>query len=87
MKVYEALLPELRRDTVYLDASKLAFSAYLAHATLAHEFQHLIHWGRDSDEEAWIDEGLSGYAEESGGFSRGRSEHGAEFSRGSQPSI
>ncbi|MDE2807810.1 MAG: T9SS type A sorting domain-containing protein [Gemmatimonadota bacterium] len=67
-KVYEALLPELRRDTVYLDASKLAFSAYLAHATLAHEFQHLIHWGRDSDEEAWIDEGLSGYAEELVGF-------------------
>ncbi len=67
-KVYEALLPELRRDTVYLDASKLAFSAYLAHATLAHEFQHLIHWGRDSDEEAWIDEGLAGYAEDLVGF-------------------
>ena len=66
----KSLLPELRRDTVYLDASKLAFSAYLAHATLAHEFQHLIHWGHDSDEEAWIDEGLAGYAEESGGFSR-----------------
>ncbi len=66
--VYESWLPELRRDTVYLDASKLAFSAYLAHATLAHEFQHLIHWGRDSDEEAWIDEGLSGYAEELVGF-------------------
>ena len=67
-KVYEALLPELRRDTVYLDASKVAFSAYLAHATLAHEFQHLIHWGRDADEETWIDEGLSGYAEELVGF-------------------
>ena len=66
--VYESWLPELRRDTVYLDASKLAFNAYLAHATLAHEFQHLIHWGRDSDEEAWIDEGLSGYAEELVGF-------------------
>ena len=46
----------------------MAFSAYLAHATLAHEFQHLIHWGRDSDEETWIDEGLSGYAEELVGF-------------------
>ena len=66
--VYEALLPELRRDTIYLDANKLAFSAYLAHATLAHEFQHLIHWGRDADEEEWIDEGLAGYAEELVGF-------------------
>ena len=60
------------------------FSAYLAHATLAHEFQHLIHWGRDSDEERmdrrrafWVCRGASR-------FPRGRSEHGAEFSRGSQ---
>lgn len=67
-KVYETLPRELRRDTIYLDANKLAFSAYLAHATLAHEFQHLIHWGHDSDEEAWIDEGLAGYAEELVGF-------------------
>ena len=66
--LYERAQPELRRDTIYLDASKLAFSAYLAYATLAHEFQHLIHWGRDSDEERWIDEGLSGYAEELVGF-------------------
>ena len=67
-ELYERAQPELRRDTIYLDASKVAFSAYLAHATLAHEFQHLIHWGRDSDEERWIDEGLSGYAEELVGF-------------------
>ena len=67
-ELYERAHPELRRDTIYLDASKLAFSAYLAHATLAHEFQHLIHWGRDPDEETWIDEGLSGYAEELVGF-------------------
>ena len=66
--LYERAQPELRRDTVYLDASKLAFSAYLAHATLAHEFQHLIHWGHDADEESWIDEGLAGYAEELTGF-------------------
>ncbi len=68
-KLYERAPPRLRRDTIYLDASTLAFSAYLAHATLAHEFQHLIHWGRDADEEPWIDEGLAGYAEELVGFS------------------
>ncbi len=66
--LYERAQPGLRRDTIYLDANKLAFSAYLAHATLAHEFQHLIHWGRDADEEAWIDEGLAGYAEDLVGF-------------------
>lgn len=67
-ELYERAPPELRRDTMYLDARKLAFSAYLAYATLAHEFQHLIHWGRDADEERWIDEGLAGYAEELVGF-------------------
>ncbi len=61
--LYERASPELRRDTIYLDAGKLAFRADLAHATLAHELQHLIHWGRDADEERWIDEGLAGYAE------------------------
>ena len=65
---YESLLPQLRRDEIYLDARALVSRAYLAHATLAHEFQHLIHWGRDADEEEWIDEGLSGYAEELVGF-------------------
>ena len=66
--LYERAQPELRRDTIYLDAFELFSNARLAHATLAHEFQHLIHWGRDSDEERWIDEGLSGYAEELVGF-------------------
>ena len=65
---YESLLPELRRDTIYLDASNLHSNAKLAYATLAHEFQHLIHWGRDADEETWIDEGLAGYAEYLVGF-------------------
>ena len=67
-ELYERAQPELRRDTIYLDAFELFSNARLAHATLAHEFQHLIHWGRDSDEERWIDEGLSGYAEELVGF-------------------
>ena len=66
--VYNHVQKELRRDTVYLDARKLVFEAYLGRGTLAHEFQHLIHWGHDEDEEAWIDEGLSGYAEALTGY-------------------
>jgi hypothetical protein len=27
--------------------------------TLAHEFQHMIHWGRDLNEETWLNEGAS----------------------------
>ena len=31
---------------------------------LAHEFQHMIHWYRDRNEETWINEGLSELAQE-----------------------
>ena len=60
--------PALRRDAVYLDANEVWLRKQRAAGTLAHEFQHLIHWGFDPDEEVWINEGLSGYAEELAGF-------------------
>ena len=60
--------PGLRKDAVYLDGYHLNANPTLVRGTLAHEFQHLIHWGHDEDEEIWIDEGLSGYAEELVGF-------------------
>ncbi|MCK4848388.1 MAG: hypothetical protein KAT16_05150 [Candidatus Heimdallarchaeota archaeon] len=31
--------------------------------TIAHEFQHLIHFGHDEDEETWLDEGASMFSE------------------------
>ncbi|MHA2203930.1 MAG: hypothetical protein ACW991_09590, partial [Candidatus Hodarchaeales archaeon] len=31
--------------------------------TLAHEFQHMIHFGHDDDEDIWLDEGASMFAE------------------------
>jgi len=61
-------VPELRRDVLYVDEVAVRHRSYLAHGTLAHEFQHLIHWGHDPDEEPWVNEGLSGYAEEVAGF-------------------
>ena len=61
-------VPELRRDVLYLDEFRVRRESYLARGTLAHEFQHLIHWGHDSDEDAWVNEGLSGYAEELVGY-------------------
>lgn len=35
---------------------------------LAHEFQHMIHWYKDRNEETWVNEGLSEYAQEVAGF-------------------
>lgn len=35
---------------------------------LAHEFQHMIHWYRDRNEETWLNEGLSEFAQEVAGY-------------------
>ena len=35
---------------------------------LAHEFQHMIHWAVDGNEETWLNEGLSEYAQEVAGY-------------------
>ena len=60
--------PALRRDLIFLNSTVVTSNQYAAGGTLAHEFQHLIHWGHDGDEETWLDEGLSGYAELISGY-------------------
>ncbi len=35
---------------------------------LAHEFQHMIHWYKDRNEETWVNEGLSEFAQEVAGY-------------------
>ena len=60
--------PALRRDLIFLNSTVVTSNQYAAGGTLAHELQHLIHWGHDRDEETWLDEGLSGYAELISGY-------------------
>lgn len=60
--------PPTSREIVYIDASPLDIESDLARATLAHEFQHLIHWKADPDEAKWLDEGCSEYAELACGY-------------------
>lgn len=49
-------------DIIYMDTfpgrmtGRFAFSML---STLAHEYQHLIHYARDRDEDSWVNEGLS----------------------------
>jgi len=45
------------------------------YGTMAHEFQHMIHWYQDKNEETWVNEGFSMLAEhvndyDAGGFDR-----------------
>lgn len=35
---------------------------------LAHEFQHMVHWATDQNEESWVNEGLSELAQEIAGY-------------------
>jgi hypothetical protein len=52
-----------QREMLYisLDSVELDSERYLS--VLAHEFQHLIQWNNDPNEESWLDEGLAQIAE------------------------
>ncbi len=62
-----------RRDILYIDSYPGIYlngkrRTHDALATLAHEFQHLIHWNYDPFEVTFFNEGLSEYAESLCGF-------------------
>lgn len=50
------------RDMLYIDTHPLDAGSKKGLGVLAHEFQHLIHWRHDKDEEIWVNEGCSDYA-------------------------
>ena len=56
------------REILYIDSNPLDLDSNLARATLAHEFQHMLHWNADPDEHRWVDEGCSEYAELACGY-------------------
>jgi hypothetical protein len=59
------------REMIYVDASTLGSGATYT-AITAHELQHLVHIANDSNEESWVNEGLSEVAwEMAGGGSDG----------------
>ena len=51
------------------------------HGTLAHEFQHMIHWYADRNEDTWLNEGFSVLSSYLAGFDPG----GFEFGFASRP--
>lgn len=57
-----------------LSADILALDEEYTYGVLAHEFQHMIHWHIDRNEETWLNEGLSNLAMLINGYSAGRSE-------------
>jgi hypothetical protein len=49
-------------EMIYIDADPLEAGSVLSREILAHEFQHLIHWRHDPNEDLWVNEGCSDYA-------------------------
>ena len=60
--------PPTSREILYIDTHPLDITGTLARATLTHEFQHMLHWWADPDEDKWVDEGCSEYAELACGY-------------------
>jgi hypothetical protein len=54
-----------------LNADEVSFGEAYIYGTLAHEFQHMIHWYRDLNEETWINEGFSELASYLNGYEVG----------------
>jgi len=52
-----------QRDMFYLNLRYKTPGTDGFHSTLAHEFQHMIHWHADPNEEVWLSEGCAQLAE------------------------
>ena len=59
--MYNPLVKEYSNahEMFFFNADNVLLSSEEAYATLAHEFQHMIHWNTDRNEDIWINEGFS----------------------------
>ena len=58
-------------EMFFLNADTTNLSDPFTYGVLAHEFQHMIHWNLDKNEDAWINEGLSELAAQINGYDPG----------------
>jgi len=49
-------------EMFFLNADHLQLNQEYTYSVLAHEFQHMIHWKQDRNEETWMNEGFSNLA-------------------------
>jgi immune inhibitor A len=55
-------------EMFYISADNVELWEDFAYSVLPHEFQHMIHWYRDRNEESWMNEGFSELAAHYSGF-------------------
>jgi hypothetical protein len=58
-------------ETFFLNADSVGLDEDFTYGVLAHEFQHMIHWYRDRNEETWLNEGFSELAAYLNGYDGG----------------
>jgi immune inhibitor A len=66
-----------------LSADNVFLGEQYIYSTMAHEFQHMIHWHLDRNEETWLNEGFSVLAELLNGYDTG----GFDYLYVSQPDL
>ncbi len=59
------------REMFYISADVQSLTDEHTYSTLAHEFQHMIHWRGDGNEDSWVDEGFAELASFLNGYSTG----------------
>jgi hypothetical protein len=70
-------------EMFYLSADVVDLGERYAYSVLAHEFQHMIHWNLDRNEQSWINEGFSELSAHLSGYDVG----GWDYAYASQPDI
>jgi hypothetical protein len=62
-------------EMFYINADGQSLADPYTYSTLAHEFQHMIHWALDENEDSWVDEGFSELASFLNGYDTGGWDH------------
>lgn len=62
-------------EMFFLSADNVSLEEEFAYSVLAHEFQHMIHWYQDRNEETWMNEGFSELAAYLNNYSVGGSDY------------
>ncbi|MCJ7569470.1 MAG: immune inhibitor A [Anaerolineales bacterium] len=70
-------------EMFYLSADNVELWEEFTYSVLAHEFQHMIHWSLDRNEESWLNEGFSELASHLNGFDVG----GWDYAYASEPDL
>lgn len=58
-------------EMFYISADNVSLASDYVNSVLAHEFQHMIHWQLDRNEETWMNEGFSKLVEQLLGYEIG----------------